>query len=179
MVKIIHQIWIGPRSMPLQDRYYVRDMKLKNHSWEHRLWTNSNLPELPENIKATYDMFGEWGKPTYQADVLRLFLVKEYGGLYIDVDFQPLGSFDDFQNMENIFCTWNDLVLNGVFGARRYDIKLMDLCSQINPKTTWYGPNWFTKALTPYNFNTISLEDFQQKYAKHHAMHSWGEKPNR
>lgn len=163
--------------MPVKDRYFVRDMKTKNPSWEHKLWTNSNLPELPENIKATYDMFGELGKPTFQADVLRLFLIKEYGGLYIDIDFEPLRGFDDFG--DTLFCNWDDLILNGIFGANPNNEIFVDLCNQINTRNTWYGPSWFTKALSPYNLNKISLDDFEQKYAKHHALNSWGLKPNR
>lgn len=177
MVKIIHQIWIGPNPMPREDRYFVRDMKNMNPSWEYRFWTNDNLPELPENIKTIFDLFGKGKQYAFQADVLRLFLIKEYGGLYIDVDFQPLGSFDDFQ--DNIFCKWNDLILNGVFGANSNNEIFVDLCNQISPDNTWYGPSWFTKVLAPYNINTISLEEFEKKYAKHHALHSWGTKPNR
>jgi mannosyltransferase OCH1-like enzyme len=177
MDKIIHQIWVGDNPMPVQDRYYTRDMRLKNPTWEYKLWKNDNLPELPENIQKTFDMFGKDKQYALQADVLRLFLIKEYGGLYIDVDFEPLNSFDDFQ--DNIFCKWNDLILNGVFGAFPNNKIFVDLCDQIKPEITWYGPSWFTKALAPYNINIISLEEFEQKYAKHHAMHSWGSKPNR
>lgn len=173
MEKIIHQIWVGPLDMPLEERYFTRDVKLKNSSWEHILWTDKNLPKLPDNIKKVYDVFGEDKIYAFQADVLRLFLVKEYGGLYLDIDFMPLNNFDDFQDLPDVFCDWDGLILNGVFGANKNNEGLVKACDAIDVTNTWYGPSWFTKVMSPYITNKISLDNFETKYAKHNALSSW------
>lgn len=172
MEKIIHQIWVGPLNMPVQERYFVRDVKQMNPSWKHILWTNENLPELPDNIKVMYDLFGKDKSYAFQADLLRLFIVKEYGGLYLDVDFKPLNSFDDLQDFDEIFCQWNKLILNGVFGASKNNKYLIDACEKVGKHNTWYGPSWFTDVIGP-EARRISLEDFENRYAKHHALGSW------
>jgi mannosyltransferase OCH1-like enzyme len=172
--KIIHQIWIGPYDMPVRERYFTRDVKLKNPSWQYILWTNTNLPELPDNIKAIYDQFGKHKEYTFQADILRLFVIKEYGGLYLDVDFEPLGSFDDIAEMDSFFCKWNNLILNGVFGASKNHPTIIDAMNQLDINTTWYGPSWFTKVISGHDINVTDFEKFEKHYAKHHALNSWG-----
>lgn len=173
MTPIIHQIWIGPEKMPIRERYFIRDVKLKNPSWNYILWTDSNLPVMPHNIKKVYDFFGEAKQYAYQADVLRIFLIKEYGGIYLDVDFEPLQCLDDFLKEETLFCSWNQFLVNGVFGAEKESDIFNYACEQINLDTQWYGLTWFTKIVKNFKKNIIPFEEFQNQYAKHHDLNSW------
>lgn len=172
MEAIIHQIWIGPEPMPVRERYFTRDLKAMNPSWEYKLWTDA--PTLPTHIQEVYDIFGKDGQYAFQADLLRMFLIKEYGGMYVDVDFQPLKPLDDFLSSDTLFCQWNDLILNGVFGASKNHPAIEQMCEAVNLQTTWYGPSWFTKQLESYEFNSVTLEYLEEHYIKHHALHSWG-----
>jgi mannosyltransferase OCH1-like enzyme len=172
--KIIHQIWVGPEPIPLRERYFIRDIKLKNPNWEYMFWTDSNLPELPNNIKEIYNIFGKDKQYAFQADILRLYVIKEYGGLYVDVDFQPLNSFDGLEESSTIFCSWNNLLLNGFFGADKNHESIIKACDEVSLMNTWYGPSWFTSIVQPYADNIITLDNFEKQYAKHHALHSWG-----
>ena len=173
MEKIIHQIWVGPLDMPVEEKYFVRDIKLKNPSWNHILWSDQNLPDLPDNIKKMYDIFGKDKLYAFQADLLRLFVVKKYGGLYLDVDFQFINGFDGIENYDDFFCEWNNLILNGVFGAKKNHKLLIKACKEINTNNRWYGPTWFTKVIGIDVKNKITLHNFESKYAKHHALGSW------
>ena len=38
--KIIHQIWIGNRQLPLKLQQYQETWKEQNPDWEYKLWTN-------------------------------------------------------------------------------------------------------------------------------------------
>lgn len=82
MEKIIHQIWIGPYKMPDREKYFVSQVKEKNPDFEHILWTNDNLPELPPKIKEKYQYHYDQEVYAFAADVLRIFLIREYGGIY-------------------------------------------------------------------------------------------------
>jgi mannosyltransferase OCH1-like enzyme len=159
--------------MPLHIRYFVKSIKDNNPSAEHRLWTDHNLPILPDNIKQVYDYFGEQKKYAFQADVLRLFLIKEYGGIYLDVDFNHVGPLCDIFEYENFFCSMNGIILNGIFGAKKKSECFKLACEAVDINTKWYGPSWFTKIVSPYIKKEITLRDFEEKYAKHHALASW------
>ena len=124
MEKIIHQIWVGKYDIPDREKYFIEQVKIINPSFDHMLWTDDNLPELPENIKTLYDNFEKVKDYAHMADVLRIFLVKEYGGLYIDVDFKPIKPFTLFDdNDSELFVCYhggNDFTMpNGVFGGKK------------------------------------------------------------
>lgn len=147
-----------------------------NPSWEYMFWNDSNVPEMPEEMQKVYDFFGETKQYTFQADVLRLFLVKEYGGLYVDVDFEPHTPFDGIEDLENLFLTWGpvqDRVMNGAFFAKIGDTAIIDLCNKVNIKTHFYGPDWYGKNILQHDVNTMTFDDFQTKYAHHHHLNSW------
>ena len=124
-------------------------------------------------MKLVYDMFGKQKKYAFQADILRLFLIKEYGGLYLDADFSQIGPLDDIFEKDNIFCELNGVLLNGMFGSVAGNRDIKNACDNVNPNTTWYGPTWFDKMIDKEHANILTLDDFESKYAKHHALFSW------
>ncbi len=81
--KIIHIIWIGPNKLPYRE--YRRSWEKHNPDWELNFVTDKTLPELI-NAKEYHMM------PTYagKADVLRLELLYQHGGVYSDADSQCL-----------------------------------------------------------------------------------------
>ena len=66
--RIIHQIWIGPEPLPEPHRAWIESWRGHHPGWEHRLWTEDDLPEDPirpeilERLRA----------PVERADILRL-----------------------------------------------------------------------------------------------------------
>ena len=176
MNKIIHQIWVGPEVMQVRERRCSRLIKSKNPSWEYMFWNDENVPKLPEKMQEVYDFFGQTKQYTFQADVLRLFLVREYGGLYLDVDFEPHNSFDDFETMDNLFLTWGvnqERMMNGAFGANIGDKAIISLCDKVDMNTRFYGPDWFANSLKDQDVNKMTFDDFLKKYAYHHHLASW------
>ena len=55
MEKIIHQIWVGEYEMPNKEKYFLERCKKINPDFIHILWTNENLPILPEKVQAHCD----------------------------------------------------------------------------------------------------------------------------
>lgn len=159
--------------MPIDVRYFIRDIKENNPHIEHKLWTDNNLPKMPENVNLVYNKFGDKKQYAFQADVLRIFLIKEYGGIYLDADFNQIGSLDELFDYENFFCEWNKLLLNGTFGAKKGSELIEVACREINLTNDWYGPSWFTKVIDKQKANIMPFIEFEEKYAKHHALGSW------
>ena len=76
---IIHMIWIGPKKFPFA-RNYKAWQKL-NPEYTFKLWNDNNLPVL-QNQKE-YDFLENI---TAKTDLLRLEILYQFGGIYIDTD---------------------------------------------------------------------------------------------
>ena len=201
MEKIIHQIWIGPYKLPHRERGFIDKIKSHQTDFTHMMWDNSNLPELPSEIKHIYDFLGERKDYAHQADILRVFLVEKFGGVYMDVDFEYLGGLSSFnlENYDAFFCTHFgdvDTFPNGIFGASKgHSIMryLLNDAMKSFPSRYWYGPSWFgnllkqyfnvtgkishgemaNEYLTPNNIFHINYDLFHDRYYFHHALYSW------
>ena len=72
-------IWIGKDKFPFYDN--LRVWKLLNPKFEIKLWNDDNMPELQN--KKEYDFLTDI---TAKADLLRLEILNQYGGIYTDAD---------------------------------------------------------------------------------------------
>lgn len=88
--KIIHQIWLGS---PLPARYKEIQKSWATHhpDWEYRLWTDADAKVFPMKNRALFDSATNWGE---KSDIFRYEILAQFGGLYVDTDFECLRSFD-------------------------------------------------------------------------------------
>ncbi|MCC8154332.1 MAG: glycoside transferase family 32 [Tannerellaceae bacterium] len=92
--KIIHQTWkTVPLSLPFSA--LANTWKTFLPDWEYILWTDEMNRELiagdfPEFLEA-YD---QYPRNVQRADAIRYFILKKYGGLYVDIDFECLESVE-------------------------------------------------------------------------------------
>ena len=90
--KVIHQIWIGDRDMPDHCRRYVDKMKLLHQDWSVKLWGNEVFDLYSDdeflNHWMTHPDPGGHLKWAYISDRIRLLLLRDFGGIYVDVDAQ-------------------------------------------------------------------------------------------
>ncbi len=116
--KIIHQIWIGPKTPPEIFKKSRKSIKRLHPNWEYRLWTDADLPEFQLENQKYYDLENNFGA---KADILRYEILNRYGGIYLDVDFVCLKPLDwlcryDFWGViQPIDC--HTLICNGAFGC--------------------------------------------------------------
>jgi mannosyltransferase OCH1-like enzyme len=191
--KIIHQIWVGDFKLPKREQKLANEIKEMHSDYEYIFW--SSPPPLSKNIQNWYDKFYSIKNYAFCADLLRIWAVKEFGGFYLDIDFKPVNSLDDFLNYDGVFLYHNegDLTIpNNVFGAKK-DLDVLEYCTQqINDSNNWYGPSWFgsvVKSSLGYSYETTheviknkmrekNIEyfvygEFENKYAKHLSLYSW------
>ena len=89
--KIIHQIWLGPRTRP---QFWMDTWKidyLNNYpDWEYRLWTEKEVKELTLVNKKFYNRLAKnnkrYDKFAGMADILRYEILYQFGGVFIDAD---------------------------------------------------------------------------------------------
>jgi mannosyltransferase OCH1-like enzyme len=116
---ILHQYWTGS-AMPAEFSEFAAGWRLLHPGWEYHLWTDADLPEL-RNAEL-FDRAAELC-PGFEAqlrsDVLRYELLLEYGGVWVDVDFQPLKPIDGLCDVP-CFAAWeiqDRVVNNAILGC--------------------------------------------------------------
>ena len=85
--KKIHQIWLGEKSIPKICKKWMNSWKDLNPQWEYKLWDEQNIQEL--NIE-NMNVYSKDFNPGYRSDILRYAILKKFGGIYVDTDFECL-----------------------------------------------------------------------------------------
>lgn len=99
---LIHQTW---KTKDIPTRFvYLRDTWIRHHpDWQYRLWTDAdNRAFLAENYPAFLPIFDAYQTPICRADAIRYFLLKHFGGLYVDLDFECFQPLDDILASEHV-----------------------------------------------------------------------------
>lgn len=92
--KIIHQIWIGG---PLPDAFKELCESWKHYhmmrGWLYKLWTDEDVPKMNMHNR---EFFDATDSPGVRSDLMKWEIVYNFGGFYLDVDFECLQPLDDF-----------------------------------------------------------------------------------
>ena len=113
--KIIHSIWLGERELPEEYRAYMEGRKKLLPGWEFRLWNEKNFdfsanPYAREAYRAK--------KYGFVADYIRVCVLAEYGGVYLDTDVEVLRPLDSFLKLDAFICfETNSSISTGIIGT--------------------------------------------------------------
>ena len=120
MVKLIHQFWVGP-AMPEAFATFAAGWRRLHPDWEYRLWGDGDLPPLRN--RSLYDRAEELC-PGFagqlRSDVVRYELLLEYGGVWVDTDFECFKPIDDLLEDVDCFAAWelqDDVANNAILGC--------------------------------------------------------------
>ncbi len=99
--KILHQIWVGPKTPPSYFVTFQEKWKSLHPDWEYHLWTDSELEDLNLELKDLID-----ASPNYaeKSDIIRSELLDRFGGVYLDVDMDPFHSLDELHKKYDFYC---------------------------------------------------------------------------
>ena len=193
----IHQIWVGGR-IPSHIKQYTDEIKEHHKDFNYYLWNDDNLPELPENLKEIYDNYEH---PAIKADLLRMYVVYKFGGIYLDADFKLLNGFDPeiiLYKDHDGFIVYNDsygmsALSNTIFGFKKDNPLLGYMIDNIIYKNQWIGPNWWAQIICKYlnidndkstveeleekincmNLQVVHWKDVEDNCFRHEALASW------
>ncbi len=136
--KVVHFIWLGPRTFPRESVENVRTWMAKNPDWKFKFWTDRQR-DAPCNgmetilikkypfplLSRCYDSSENWGE---KSDVLRFEILYTLGGVYVDHDANCLQPFDGMHGAYDFYCGLeaphplvaglNITAGNGVIGSR-------------------------------------------------------------
>lgn len=198
--KIFHFIWIGPRELPERHREWIETWEFHNPDWEIRLWGNDNLPRMRN--REQFEAAGSWAG---KADILRVEVVHQYGGVYVDTDMECLRPIDELLiDCESFVARTEErgVINNNIFGGvpeHEFTRTILDLIPRhFNPRKPYLaGPALFTRigeslstvriferrVFSPVTFREKTVlpmkPEFPGAYAIHWFEASWVKRPSR
>ncbi len=115
--KIIHYCWFGKAKMPKLSLKCIETWKRILPDYELRLWNENNFNiEINEFLKQAY----EKKKWAFISDYVRLYVLYNYGGIYMDTDVEVLKRLDPFL-IHSAFTGFesNNYIPTGIMGAEK------------------------------------------------------------
>lgn len=90
--KVIHYVWLGNKPKPRKIEKCIASWKKFCPDYEIIEWNENNF-DLSSNrfLKEAY----ESGNFAFSSDIIRLMVLIEYGGIYVDADVEFIKSLDD------------------------------------------------------------------------------------
>lgn len=127
--KVIHYIWIGGNRLPELALKCIKSWEEKCPDYKIIFWNENNL-NIEECLFAKQAY--ENKKYGFATDYLRLKIIYEHGGIYLDTDVEVLKAFDELLNLEAFFGFENDEHINtgAGFGAQKGCAILKELMGQ-------------------------------------------------
>ncbi len=150
---IIHQIWVGPNDIPDSFLKSSEELQRINRGYRYMLWNNDNVEQL-----ATKDVY-DYRTFAGQSNVLRLLALKKFGGIYLDMDFVPLKSFDSILRHSAFIARQPDGVFcNAAMGAEPEHSWIDNMLTDaISNKTSWLCPSFGCHVISKYLEDTVSI----------------------
>ncbi len=96
----IHQIWIGNNPAPKRYIAYAETVKKYNPDCEYIFWDEDKVASLGDLVVP--ECLDKSLNPILRSDILRLEILRQFGGLYLDIDFEFLkyGSKEIFDKIQ-------------------------------------------------------------------------------
>jgi mannosyltransferase OCH1-like enzyme len=88
--KQLHRIWVGPNPLPNAAVVLWEGFRALHPDWELTTWTEPINPAAYELGR----LFRSCQHPAQLADLLRIELLWQHGGVYVDVDCEAIRPFD-------------------------------------------------------------------------------------
>lgn len=102
--KIIHNIWLqGYENLSTTIKIQHNDIKKLNPEWEFIIWDNNAIEKLLKKYPSVYKKYKNVASyssniNSTKSDIARYIIMKEYGGLYCDIEYNCNNSFNALFN---------------------------------------------------------------------------------
>lgn len=153
----IHQIWLGSREIPAECQAMMETWKTHHPAWEYRLWTDEDVDSVLGTSRLAA-AFSRAESPAERSDILRLELILQFGGLYVDVDFECLRPLDGLHHRYSFYTGVSNVGVfelnNGLFAASPAHPLMRFLCE--NVARPW--PEWGKQDVDPREAVAYQLE---------------------
>lgn len=138
--KKIHYCWFGRGEIPDMAKKCIASWHEHMPDWEYKLWNEDNFDV--NSVSYTKEAY-EAKKYAFVSDYVRLWALRNEGGLYLDVDFEVFKPFDELLGYH---------AFAGFEGSKRQPV-MMGVCAS-EPQG-----EWVTEMLNAYQDRHFVLPD--------------------
>jgi len=182
--KIIHQVWINDswkdpslkRDVPEAWKKSQQEWQRLHPDWTYILWTDDLvLPYLEKNYPEYVDFYKNYEYLIQRADMIRYFILYDFGGVYCDLDLYPVENIEKYFTCMNdyfVYSAGSDVLINAFMVSQKGSNIMKLLCNSLTnykKKIPFYyfgkhlkvmyttGPNFFNNVIINSNYNYIIL----------------------
>lgn len=161
--KIIHYVWLGPKEKPEEVINCINTWKKYMPDYEIKEWNENNLDiKMFKYSEVAYDN-KMWG---FVADPLRIWLLYEYGGIYLDTDIEVYKSFNDLlDNRLFVGVEQPHYFSNATIGAEKGNELLKEIIEEYKHKEFVLKEHWWD-----YETGPMIVTDVLSKYVDRDSM---------
>lgn len=164
--KILHYIWLGGKKTPLVEkciRTYYKYLK----DYEIIEWNESNIDTSRYDpiLKNSYDVFYSRKQYAFCSDIARLYILKEYGGFYVDADMEFIRTMPEYIREIPCLCRCNPTqeIGNGyIWGCEKEDPFVITCIRWFSEHLTLYsktyGSAWIFQSIIQRFFRLFGYE---------------------
>jgi mannosyltransferase OCH1-like enzyme len=147
--KIIHQVWINDTFLgnPKRDvpQEWIKSIELWKEihpDWTHILWTDDMaLTYLNKFHPDVIDHYKNYEYLIQRADMIRYFILYDYGGVYCDLDLYPSKNIDDYiigPYDHFVYSAGSDVTTNAFMISPKGSNIMRELCSKLKKDVPWF-----------------------------------------
>ena len=130
------RIWLGDKQIPETFEKWWQDFKVIHPDYEFLTITDNNYKDyyMSEELK---EIFNKCETYAGRTDILRISILHQIGGVYVDTDVMPLKSFDAIINSDKPFLAKRSSKSfeSAIIGSPKNHIALLDVLEAL--------PKWF------------------------------------
>lgn len=152
--KTIHQIWVGDNKIPRHIVDFMVEIKNVHKDYDYYLWTDGNLPKMPRKLKTIYNSLEH---PAMKADLLRVYVLYLYGGIYLDADYKLISHLDALRcfNGKDAYIIYPkshniEDINNSILISSKNGSFISFMLKNIKTKKQWLGPHWYAECIFKY-----------------------------
>lgn len=175
--KKIHQVWIGYKEVPDWCKRFGEEMQAMHPDWEYKLWNHDEIFNhlyKDDIFLQNYVKEPEVYKWAFIADRVRLLLLRDFGGIYCDIDAKPIRPFDiileQLGEQHTFFAGMkptqehNTLIDCTVYGSTPHS-RIINECLSVYDRITWaHGCKTFNNKIIEKMELDVALFNYEYFY---------------
>ena len=159
--KKIHYIWLGKNKKDRISQICINSWRINLSDYEIIEWNEDNLPlEQLASENRFFSCCMKYKLWAFMSDFLRLWILYNEGGIYLDTDVQVIKPFDDLlENRMFLGYEMNNYIGTGIIGAQKKNPYIKELLNFYTEKI--WQVNYYNN---PIIFENVLKEKKLEKY---------------